>query len=154
MGKGKRAVQISMSIYRIDEDATKRAVEKYLIEAREYQVTEYIPMEQKITAAYEPQFRDKYAVSSPVANIAIKNVDESERRSRHVDRAERAVNRLGTLQQQLVRMRYLDDDNVSDTEVALQLGYSDRHYRRIKSLAIYRLANTLGLVVLVDEEAS
>lgn len=152
--KGERVVQLSMSIYPIDEDATKRAVEKYLFQAREYKVTEFIPLEQKVTAAYEPQFRDKYAVSSPVQNIAIYNIDEPERRRRHLERANRAINRLGTTQKQLVQERYIEDDNVSDMEVALRLGYSDRHYRRIKSLAIYRLADALGLVVLMDEEAS
>jgi hypothetical protein len=45
----------------------------------------------------------------------------------------------------------MEDDYVSDTDVAAELGYSDRHYRRMKSLAIYRLAGILGLVVLKDD---
>ncbi|MEK3915920.1 hypothetical protein [Paenibacillus sp. FSL H7-0331] len=41
-----KQMQISMAIYQIDEEATKDTVEKYQGDAREYQVTEYIPLEQ------------------------------------------------------------------------------------------------------------
>lgn len=149
--RGMTAVQISMSIYKVDEEATKEAVEKYLLQAREYKVTEFIPLEQKVTPSYEPRFHGQTnVVSSPVENIAIKNIMEQEQRRKHVERAEKAVSRLGSIQQKLIRMRFLDDDYVSDTDVAIELGYSDRHYRRIKSLAIYRLASTLGLIVLKE----
>jgi ArpU family phage transcriptional regulator len=146
-----KQIQISMSIYQIDEEATKDAVEKYLGEAREYQVTEYIPLEQKTTPSYEPRYHgNTNTVSSPVENIALKNIEEQESRRKHIDRAERAISRLGSRHQKLIRVRFLDDDYVSDTDAAMELGYSDRHYRRMKSLAIYRLAGILGLVVLRD----
>ncbi|MCU6792365.1 hypothetical protein OB236_09515 [Paenibacillus sp. WQ 127069] len=141
-----------MAIYQIDEEATKDTVEKYLGDAREYQVTEYIPLEQKITPSYESRFHgNTNTVSSPVENIAIQNIEEQENRRKHIERAERAINCLGTRHQKLIRVRFMEDDYVSDTDVAAELGYSDRHYRRMKSLAIYRLAGILGLVVLKDD---
>ena len=144
--------QIAYDVYPIDEEATKDAVEKYLLQAREYQVTEYIPMEPSYTASYSDIPRSYTGkISDPTANICIRNVDEPERRRRHVERAERAISRLGTIQQKIIRMRYMDDDHVMDMEVAAELGYGDRHYRRIKSHAIYRLATTLGMVVLIDQ---
>lgn len=145
----KKHVQISMNIYEVDEEATKDAVEKYLLEAREYAVTEYIPLEQKITPSYEPRLHgNTNTVNSPVQDIAIKNVDEIDRRRKHIERVEKAVSRLGRKQQTLIRMRYLEDDNVMDSEVAAELGYSERHYRRIKSVAIYRLATSFGMMIL------
>lgn len=84
-------------------------------------------------------------------NIATRNVDEPERRRRHVERAERAISRLGSRQQKLIRFRYIDDDDILDNDAAQELGFSDRHYRRIKSTAIYRLAGMLGLVFLLEE---
>lgn len=39
--------QLVKNIYKVDEEATKDAVEKYLLQAREYKITEYIPEEPK-----------------------------------------------------------------------------------------------------------
>ena len=151
--KKTRFIQISMSIYPVDEEATKDAVEKYLLQAREYKVTEYIPMETKVTSNYEPRFHGPTnAINKPVEDVAVTNVDEMERRRKHIERVEKAVSRLGTRYQKLIRMRYLDDDDVADSDVAAELGYSERHYRRLKSIAIYRLASSLGLVVLREED--
>ncbi|WP_240420784.1 hypothetical protein [Paenibacillus periandrae] len=69
-------------------------------------------------------------VSSPVENIIIQNIEEQENHIKHIERAERAINRLGTRHQKLIRARFMEDDYVSDTDVAAELGYSDRHYRR------------------------
>ena len=146
------AQQLCFGIYEIDEEKTKEAVERYLLLAREYKVTEYIPHELKVTPLYEPRYHGQTnSVVSQVEKIAILNVDEQERRRKHVERVEKAVSRLGARQQKLIRMRYLDEDNVLDVDVALALGYSTRHYRRIKSIAIYRLAAALGLVVLKED---
>jgi len=141
--------QYAYDVYPIDEEATKNAVEKYLRQAREYQVTEYIPVEPKYISVYS-EIPGSYTgrISDPTANIAAMNIDEPERRRKQVERAEKAISRLGTVQQRLIRMRYMDDDNVMDIDVAAELGYGDRHYRRIKSFAVYRLATILGLVVL------
>lgn len=144
--------QLSINIYPIDEEATKDAVEKYLRQAREYKVTEYIPEMPTVTPSYSDIPRSYTGqTTDQTGRIAAHNVDEIERRKRHIERAEKAVSRLGSKQQKIIRMRYLDDDYVSDSEVAAELGYSDRHYRRIKSFAMYRLATTLGLVVLKEE---
>ena len=143
--------QLSLDIYRIDEEATRDAVERYLKEAREYKVTEYIPMEPKYTSDYSDIPRSYTGrISDPTANIAARNIDEPERRRKHVERAEKAISRLGTRQQAIIRMRYMEDDDVMDSEVAEKLNYSPRHYRRLKSIAIYRLATALGLIKLRD----
>ena len=147
------AQQLSFDIHRIDEEATRDAVEKYLQQAREYIVTEYIPDEPTMTAVYSDMPRGNTGTTSDqTGNIATRNVDEPERRRRHIERAEKAIGRLGGRQQKLIRNRYMDDDDVWDYDVAENLGYSDRHYRRIKSVAIYRLAGMLGLVMLQDDE--
>ena len=143
--------QLALDIYRIDEEATKNAVEKYLRQAREYKVTEYIPLEPKYTSDYSDIPRSYTGrISDPTANIAARNIDEPERRRQHVERVEKAIARLGSKQQAIIRMRYMDDDDVMDSEVAEKLNYSPRHYRRLKSIAIYRLATALGLIKLRD----
>lgn len=146
------AQQLTFDIYKVNEEATKSAVEKYLLQAREYRITEYIPEEQSVTASYSDMPRSYTGQTSDhTGNMAARNVDEPERRRRHIERADKAISRLGTKQQKLIRARYLDEDGVLDFNVAADLGYSDRHYRRIKSVAIYRIASILGLLVLQDD---
>jgi len=145
------AMQITFDIYNVNEEATKTAVEKYLMQAREYKITEYIPEEASITASYSDMPRSFTGqTSNQTLSLAEKNVDEPARRKKHVERAERAISRLGARQRKLIEMRYMVEDDVLDCNIAHELGYSDRHYRRIKSIAIFRLASILGLIVLEE----
>ncbi|MNY02304.1 hypothetical protein D3C86_1348730 [compost metagenome] len=142
---------MSLDIYEVDENATREAVEKYLFLAREYKVTEYIPEEPSMTASYSDMPRSNTGVTSDqTGDLVTRMLDEIERRRKHVERAEKAISRLGWKQQKLIRARYMDEDDAWDYDTADQIGYSDRHYRRIKSIAIYRLASTLGLIVLKE----
>lgn len=137
-----------MDLYEIDEIATRHAVEKYLHNAREYRVTEYIPIEPSIVAKLSDVPRSYTGkTSDSTGRAASINVDEPERRRRHIERAELAITRLGERQQQLIRLRYMQDDDVTDTYVAMEIGFSERHYRRIKKQTLLRLATTLGLLV-------
>lgn len=142
------AKQLVLDIYNVNEEATKAAVEKYLLQAREYKITEYIPETASTTASYSDMPRSFTGLTSDqTGELAQRNVDEPARRKRHVERAERAIARLGARQRKLIELRYMVEDDVMDYNVAMELGYSDRHYRRIKSIAIIRLASILGLIV-------
>lgn len=146
-----RAEQIDSGLYNVDEEKTRLAVERYLVQAREYKITEYIPDEPVITAVYSDMPRSDTGVTSDsTGNLAIRLVDSMDRRRKHVERAEKAVRRLGAKQQLIIRERYMNEDDAWDHDVARKIGYSDRHYRRMKSYAIYRLANSLGLTVLKE----
>ncbi|MFD1176881.1 ArpU family phage packaging/lysis transcriptional regulator [Paenibacillus puldeungensis] len=145
------AFQLTLDIYKVDEEATKEAVEKYLLQAREYKITEFIPIEPNMTAAYSDMPRSYTGLTSNhTCDIAIHNIDEQERRRKHVERVDKAINRLPQRQQTLIRARYFENEDMWDYEAAEQIGYSDRHYRRIKTLAIYRLAMMLGLMVFKE----
>lgn len=142
------ARQLVLDIYNVNEEATKAAVEKYLLQAREYKITEYIPEEATITASYSDMPRSYTGLTSDQTfELAQRNVDEQARRRRHIERTEKAISRLGARQRKLVELRYMLDDDTLDCNVACDLGYSERHYRRIKSIAIFRLASMLGLMV-------
>src|SRR5690242_2285384 len=105
--------QISFGIYDIDREATRLAVEDYLIQAREYQVTEYIPEQPSTTASYSDMPRSYTGVTSnQTGDLALKIVIEQENRKRHVERTEKAIRKLGAEQQLLIRERYMNDDDV------------------------------------------
>ena len=144
--------QLSFDIYKVDENATKEAVEHYLLQAREYKITEYIPVQPTVTAGYSDMPRSFTGLTSDqTGDIVTKNIDEYNRRKAHIERAEKAVSRLPQRQQTLIRTRYFDSgEDVWDYEAAEEIGYSERHYRRIKTLAIYRLASMLGLLVFKE----
>lgn len=143
---------MSFDIYKVDENATKEAVEKYLLQAREYKITEYIPVQPTVVAGYSDMPRSFTGLTSDqTGDIVTKNIDEINRRKAHIERAEKAVSRLPQRQQTLIRARYFDSsEDVWDYEAAEEIGYSERHYRRIKTLAIYRLASMLGLLVFKE----
>ncbi|RXZ84910.1 hypothetical protein EBB07_01415 [Paenibacillaceae bacterium] len=142
---------MNLESYEMNKEATRAAVEKYLLQGREYKVTAYIPEEAAVTAAYSGMLRSvTNRISDQTGRIAASNVDEPERRRKHIARMERAIDQLGERQQKLIRARYLEEDDVLDFDVAMDLGYSDRHYRRIKAAAIVRLAAILGLIVLKE----
>lgn len=145
------AKQLTIGIYEIDEKATTAAVEEYLKDAREYSITEFVPIEPTTTAGYSDMPRGS-GTSDQTGDIAIYNTDEQERRKRHIERVERAVSRLPQRQQKLIRTKYLEPDGEDkwDYEIADEIGYSYRHYKRIKSFAIYRLATSLKLIKLKE----
>lgn len=146
------SIQLSIDIYNVDESATKDAVEKYLHQAREYKLTEYIPVQPTTTPGYSDIPRSNTGLTSDqTGDIAIRNVDEQARRKAHVERVEKAISRLPQRQQKLIRTRYFDNgEDIWDYEAAIEIGYSERHYRRIKTLAILRLASMLGLLVFEE----
>lgn len=140
---------MEMELYNVDVEKTRLAVERYLNKAREYQVTEYIPDEPVTTASYSDMPRGG-GISDAAGNLAIRTVDIMERRKKHVERAEKAITKLGYKQQLVIRERYLNEDDAWDVDVARKIGYSDRHYRRIKNKAMSRLATSLGLLVFKE----
>lgn len=143
------AEQLVLDIYDIDNDATKNAVVNYLIKAREYQITEFIPEEASITATHSVTPRSYTGLTTDqTGRLATYNVDEQLRRKKHIERTNKAISRLSERQKYIICTRYIDNEDLTDYEVAEQLGYSVRHYRRIKSKAIYRLATMLGLMRL------
>lgn len=145
------AKQLVLDIYSVNEDATKAGVEKFLFQAREYKITEYIPVEPSMTASYSDLPRSNTGLTiDQTGKLAINNVDETTRRKRHIERVELAINRLSLRQKKLIVLRYFEDDDVLDFDIAADLGFSDRHYRRIKSEAIFRLASILGLLVFEE----
>ncbi|WP_281885650.1 ArpU family phage packaging/lysis transcriptional regulator [Paenibacillus sp. YYML68] len=67
---------------------------------------------------------------------------------------EAAVQRLGKLQREIIRKRYLEDEDVYDFNVYAELNISERTYYRVKSKAFYRLAFMLNLEVLIEPSES
>lgn len=66
------------------------------------------------------------------------------------EHVERAVNRLGKKEREIIQLRYLEDENF-DYIVAGEVGLSERTYTRMKARAFYKLAFMLKLEVLSED---
>jgi ArpU family phage transcriptional regulator len=136
---------------RLDEKATREAVEAELERALFYKLMDFDEerREAKITASYELRESQRTnQTSDSTANIALYNVQKEKERQDHIYKVERAVSRLNKRQRQLINERYLTEFGVSDTEVyAGIMGISRTTYTFIRNEAFYMLAFILRVYV-------
>jgi ArpU family phage transcriptional regulator len=141
------ALQLSL-LPKIDREATRKRVEEHLETVRVYKQIGLVRKEIRNTPSYAPRYHgNTNAISKPAEDNAVWNADMERELEELSVRVERAVSRLSKRQQELIRSRYLVDDDVLDFNVCLDLHMSDRSYRRVKGTAIYKLAFMLRLEV-------
>ncbi|NJJ37847.1 ArpU family phage packaging/lysis transcriptional regulator [Paenibacillus apii] len=151
MGKSdKTAIQLAFDILPIDEKETRRRVEEYLETVRVYRQIGFVRRQATMTASPEPRYHGATnSISRQTENIAILNTDreaELEQKSKLLDLA---MSRLKKAEREIIQRRYLDYEDEYDSILCGELGMSERKYRRVKSRAIYVLAYSLGLEVLI-----
>lgn len=133
-----------------DKELTTKAIEDVFERYRYFKTVEFEEVEAKITNSYEERFHGPTGITSdPTANIAIRNVDEPTARLMFINRVERVVNRLPTLEQKIIKLRYMADDYVYDYQVyRIDLGISAETYKKRRWKAFERLAGMLKVGVL------
>jgi phage transcriptional regulator, ArpU family len=136
----------------IDREATRKRVEEHLETVRVYKQIGFVRKEIRNTPSYAPRVHgNTNAINKPAEDNAIWNADKERELEELSQRVERAVSRLSKRQQEIIRARYLIDDDVLDFNVCSDLHMSDRSYRRSKGKAIYRLAFMLRLEVYEED---
>lgn len=144
--------QLTFTLPKIDREATRKKVEEALQTARIYKQIGLVRREMKVTPAYEPRFHGQTnKVNRPAEEVAAWNVDTERRMQEVTERVERAVARLGYREREIIRKRYLEDEDAADYLVYTELGMSERQYYRIKARAFYKLAFMLRLEVYEQE---
>ena len=140
-----------LSMFKLDEKETWRRVEERLESARLYKRFGFIRREAKTTAAYSDMPRSNTGVTSDqTADISIYNVDREEELQKKHDQVMKAVGRLSRLQREIIQLRYLEDEEITDINVYTELAVSERSYYYAKSKAMYRLAFALALEVFEE----
>ncbi|MFX4366047.1 ArpU family phage packaging/lysis transcriptional regulator, partial [Acinetobacter baumannii] len=83
-------------------------------------------------------------------DAAIWNVDKESRIKRNSENLDRALRCLRKRQREVIDKRYLDIEAADDYDyqLSIDMGISDRTFRRIKYKALYTLAFMLDLEVL------
>jgi ArpU family phage transcriptional regulator len=145
--------QLSFVLPEIDREATREAVERALEKYRIYLLT--VPEDRlpKITQTFSivPPSHSNESHSS-TEDAAVSNVDHEKERTEHIEKVQRAVNRLGHMERGIVIHRYMKEDDVFDYEVYGDFNISERKYYRLKSRAFYKLAFILKMEVYHEKE--
>ncbi|MBL0386224.1 ArpU family transcriptional regulator [Tumebacillus sp. ITR2] len=133
----------------IETKKTRARVEGMLESCRLYMQIGYHPgQEARTTARYSlTPSSVTNAFHSSTESIAQKNVDEERRRRALVESVWAAVEMLNEMEQQIVKMRYLEDDDALDYIVWGELNLSERKYYRVKARAFLKLALAMGVAV-------
>lgn len=145
--------QLSFQLPEIDREQTRKAVEGYLETARIYKQIGFVRREIKNTSSYEPRLHgETHAVHSPAEDCAVWNVDKEKKLKEITEKVDKAINRLGFKEREIIQKKYMEAEDVFDYEVYNQMGMSERTYRRIKARAIYKLAFMLRIEKYKEEE--
>jgi ArpU family phage transcriptional regulator len=144
--------QLTFTLPKIDREATRKRVEEALETARVYKQIGFVRREIKTTMSYDPRFHGATnKINRPAEDTAVWNVDMEKRIQEITERVERAVSRLGYREREIIRKRYLEDEDTPDYLVYTDLGMSERQYYRVKARAFYKLAFMLRLEVYEKE---
>lgn len=131
---------------KIDEKATKKAVERVLEKYRIYKLQVSLDRLPTITADYSFIPRGYTGTTSDsTADAAIANVDYERERIQFLNQIHGAINRLSKYERKILIENYLTDNSKYDYEIYLKLNLSERTYYRIKKKALIKLAFILKI---------
>lgn len=155
MGKRrKNSAQLTFNILPIDVKATRLAVEDYLEEIRVYRQIGFVRREAAMTPSYEPRLHSNTnVISKPTEQIATWNVSKEQELKRKSELLDMAMNRLKSIQCEIIQRSYLDAEGAFDYISCGEMGLSDSTYRREKNEAISWLAAALKIEKFEDHEA-
>ncbi|KXY35309.1 ArpU family phage packaging/lysis transcriptional regulator [Bacillus sp. FSL K6-0067] len=139
---------------KIDRTATQEKLEGVLESVRIYRQFGMIRKEMKVTPSYEVrEHGPTHAVGKPLEDVAIANLQQSEREEwleLISFRIDQFLNRLGNgsagrIQRDIISKRYLEEEDVCDYMIYNEIGMAERTYRRWKSRAFYNLEGVAKL---------
>ncbi|MFD1179227.1 ArpU family phage packaging/lysis transcriptional regulator [Paenibacillus puldeungensis] len=144
-----------LALMEINREETRRRTEKELETARVYNKVGFVRKEIKNTPNYEPrEHQGTNAISKPCEDVAVWNVDNEVRLKQAHERVQTGLRALKRVERQIIEMRYLEDEDVTDFQVYMELHLSERSYYRRKSGALYKMAFAMGLEVYITDETA
>lgn len=135
-----------------DKELTTQSIEDVFERYRYFKTVEFEEIEAKITNSYEERFHGPTGITSDsTAKIAIKNVDEPEMRHLFIAKVDRCVNRLPEIQKKIIKLKYMQDEEVYDYQVyQIELGIAEGTFSKFRWKAFEKLAGMLKVGVLKE----
>lgn len=149
MGKRRNnPLQLAFNILPIDEKATRRAVEDYLEEVRQYRQIGFIRLQAAMTPSYVPRYHGAInVISNPTENAAVWNVDREAELKKKSELLDLSMSQLSSVQREVIERSYLDKEGEFDYISCGEMGISESTYRRVKSSALYFLAFAMNIEI-------
>ncbi|QJD83540.1 ArpU family phage packaging/lysis transcriptional regulator [Cohnella herbarum] len=149
--KGDVSVEHSFELYKLAGDDVTLTIEKSSISTEFKQaskgVTGKINPDGTVDVdgnqmSFDERFRGPTGLTSDsTASIAIRNVDEPEMRHMFIDKVDRCVNRLPELQKKIIKLKYMQDEEIYDYQVyQIELGIAEGTFTKFKWKAFEKLA--------------
>ncbi|WP_062513969.1 ArpU family phage packaging/lysis transcriptional regulator [Halobacillus sp. KGW1] len=144
--------QLNFNLPEIDREKTRKNVEAALEKYHIYLLMDPAEIAPNITSSFKitpPSNNNQF--HSSTESTAIDRIDKDEERRRYVEKIRRAVNRLAHKERSVIVKRYMEEEDMLDYIAYNELGFSERHYYRVKSRAFYKLAFILRIEVYKEE---
>jgi len=147
MGKRrKNNLQLTFNILPVDAKATCLAVEEYLETIRQYRQIGFVRREAAITQSYSyREHQSTNSISKQTESIAVYTVDKEAELQAKDRLLELAMSKLSSMQREVIRRSYLDDEGEFDYISCGEMGISESTFRRLKSEGIAILAGILNI---------
>ncbi|URJ48389.3 ArpU family phage packaging/lysis transcriptional regulator [Paenibacillus polymyxa] len=154
MGKRrKNNLRLTFNILPVDKKATRLAVEEYLETVRQYRRIGFVRREAATTQAYSyREHQSTNAISKQTEEIATYNVDKEAELEAKDKLLELAMDKLSSIQREVIQRSYLDDEGKFDYISCWEMGISQSSFSRIKAEAIGILAAALKLTVSQEKK--
>jgi len=133
---------------KIDEKASKKAVEKALYEYRDLLITLPMYLMPKITPSYSiTPPTNTNAFHSSTEEAALERIEFENMRNEYLNKIHEAVNNLKEKERAIIIMKYLQHDVGYDPDIWAEIGVGSTRYYEIKGEAMLRLAFILKVEV-------
>lgn len=139
---------------KINEKATKKAVERALVKYRTFLITLPMYLMPKVTPSYSlvPPSNTNLFHSS-TEDAALERIEYEEERSFYLNKIHEAVNTLKENERLIIIKKYLQHDLVGyDPDIYTELNVGRTKFYQIKGEAMLRLAFALKIEVYRDRE--
>jgi ArpU family phage transcriptional regulator len=136
------------NVPKINEKATKKAVEEALDEYRDYLITLPSNLMPKVTASYSiipPSFTNEF--HSSTENAALERIQFLEERNAYFKWINEAVDTLKEDERLIIYNRYMKQDVGYDPDIWAELGIGRTKYYIVKGQALLRLGFALQIEV-------
>lgn len=145
--------KMTFKLPKINEKATRKAVEKKLDEYREFLLTLPSDFFPKITPSYStlpPSVNNQF--HSATEEAAIERIEFELTRSQFMNNLHQAVNSLKVDERFIIIKRFMEHDLGYDPDIWMDLGIGKTKYYQVKGEAMLRLAFTLKIEVYQNNE--
>ena len=133
---------------KVNEKATKKAVERKLSDYRSYLITLPVSLLPKVTPSYSlvpPSHTNEFYSSTEA--VAIERLEFERERNAFLEEVQTAVNTLKEHEREIIYRKYMEQEAAYDMDIWTDLGLGRTKFYKVQGEAMLRLAFALKIEV-------